>query len=94
MTPERQGTLANIQLQIEELVLHGFAPGDRYRIGEAVERELARLFAEQGVPSSLLASLEVASLDGGAFQVAPGARADAIGAQVAQSVYGGVSHER
>ena len=34
-------------------MLHGFAPGDRYRIGDAVERELARLFAEQGVPPSL-----------------------------------------
>ena len=94
MTPEPQGTLANVELHIEDLVLHGFAPGDRYRIGEAVERELAWLFAAQGVPSSLLATMEVASLDGGAFQMAPGARADAIGAQVAQAVYGGVSHER
>ena len=26
----------NVELHIEELVLHGFAPGDRHRIGEAV----------------------------------------------------------
>ena len=38
---------ANLNLHIEELVLHGFAPGDRYRIGEAVQQELTRLFAEQ-----------------------------------------------
>ena len=43
----------NIELHIEELVLHGFAPKDRYTIGEAVQRELSRLFAEQGVHSSL-----------------------------------------
>jgi len=47
MTPK------NIELHIEELVLHGLSPGDRYRIGEAVEQELTRLLADQGVPESL-----------------------------------------
>src|SRR3712207_3298477 len=62
-------TPVNIELHIEELVLHGFAPGDRYRIGEAVQRELARLFAEQGVPPSLVGGGEVAHLDGGSFAI-------------------------
>lgn len=79
----------SIELYIEELVLHGFAPGDRYRIGDAVERELARLFAEQGVPPSLVQEAEVARLDAGAFKIAPGARGGAVGAQVAHKVYGG-----
>ncbi len=30
----------NIELHIEELVLHGFSPNDRHAIGEAVQREL------------------------------------------------------
>ena len=30
---------SNIKLHIEELVLHGFAPGDRYTIADAVERD-------------------------------------------------------
>lgn len=47
MTPE------NIELHIEKLVLHGFAPGAHSRIGEAVQQELTRLFLEQGVPRSL-----------------------------------------
>ena len=38
----------NIELHIEELVLHGFSPRDRDAIGEAVQRELTRLFVEQG----------------------------------------------
>ena len=85
MTPQ------NIELHIEELVLHGFAPGDRYRIGEAMERELARLFVEQDTPPSLAREREVARVDGGAFEVKPGSGAEAIGAQVAQAVYGGLS---
>ena len=79
---------ANVELHIEELVLHGFAPGDRYRIGAAVERELARLFGDAGVPPSLMQSIDVGRLTGGAFQVAPDAKAETIGAQVAQAVYG------
>ena len=81
----------NIELHIEELILHGFDSGDRYRIGAAVEAELARLFAEQGVPPSLIHGGEVAHLDGGAFEVAPGSGAEAIGDQVAQALYGGLN---
>jgi len=81
----------NVELHIEELVLRGFAPGDRYRIGEAVERELARLLDEQSVPPSLAQGSEVAGLDGGAFEVAHGSKAEAVGIQVAQAVYGGLS---
>jgi hypothetical protein len=84
MTPYR------IELHIEELVLHGFAAKDRHAIGEAVQRELSRLFAEQGVHPSLAKGHKVERLDGVAFQVKQGSRADAIGAQVAQSVYGGL----
>ncbi len=81
----------DIELHVEELVLHGFAPGDRYRIGEAVKRELVRLFVEQGTPPSLARGREVSRLDSGAFEVKPGFRAGAIGVQVAQAVYGGFS---
>lgn len=80
----------NIEIHIEELVLHGFAPGDRYCLGAAVELELARLFAERGVPPSLAQGAEFADMGGGAFEMAPGSRSEAIGAQVAQAVYGGL----
>jgi hypothetical protein len=73
------------------MVLHGFAPGDRYGIAQAVKHELARLFAEQGVPPSLGQAAEVAQLDAGSIKIAPGARAEAVGAQVALQVYGGFS---
>ena len=78
----------NIELNIDELVLHGFSPGDRYSIGEAVERELTRLLADRGVPQSLERGGEIANMDGGAFEVAQGSRAQVVGAQVAKAVYG------
>jgi hypothetical protein len=80
-----------LELHIEELVLHGFMPQDRHWIGAAVEAELTRLFAEQGVPPSLAQGGEMAHLDGGAFDVAPSSTAEAIGCQVAQALYGGLN---
>jgi hypothetical protein len=81
----------SLEVHIEALVLYGFAPGDRYRIGEAVERELTRLFGEQGVPSSLVRNLEVSGLDGNTFEVVPGSKAAVIGTQIARMVYQGLS---
>jgi hypothetical protein len=80
----------NIELNIEELVLYGFSPSDRHRIGEAVEQELTRLLADRGVPESLERGREIANMDGGAFEIAQGSRADVVGAQVAKAVYEGL----
>jgi hypothetical protein len=80
----------NVELRIEELVLHGFPPGNHDRIGESVERELTRLFTERGVPPSLARDGEVGSLGTGAFEMDPGLGAEAIGAQVAHSLYEGL----
>jgi hypothetical protein len=84
-------TRANVELHIEELVLHGFAPGERHNISDAVERELARLFSEQETPSQLSLSAEIPQLDGGAFEVAHGSKPEVIGSQVAQALYGRLS---
>ncbi len=81
------GRRPSVEWRIEELVLHGFSPGDRYRIGEAVERELTRLLAEQGVPPSLNELGEVDRLDGGEFKIATGTQAETIGVQVARALY-------
>lgn len=70
-------------------MLHGFSPGDRHRIGEAVELELTRLFTEQGISYSMSKGGEFTRLDGGQFNVAPNSKAEAIGTQIAQSVYAG-----
>lgn len=82
---------ARIELHIEELVLHGVAPGDRYRVAEAIEGELARLFQEQGIPPGLTGGGSGASLDGGSFGVAPGAGPRRTGAQAGRAIYRGLS---
>lgn len=81
----------NVIIEIEELVLHGFPAGQRYAIAEAVERELARLVGERGVPPGLAVAQDAAWVDGGAFDAAPGARPQQIGVQVARAVYGGLT---
>ena len=79
-----------IDLHIEELVLDGFPPGDRHRIGAALERELARLLGERGVPATWTGGGEAARLDGGKFEMRPGTRPERMGAQIAQSVFRGM----
>jgi hypothetical protein len=81
----------HVELHIETLVLHGFAPGDHHRIGAVMARELARLLAEHGVPSFLAHNIAGPSRDPGVFNVAPGATVEALGVQVAQAVYEGLN---
>jgi hypothetical protein len=76
-----------VKLRIEELVLEGFAAGDRYHIGDALEAELVRLLAEQGVPPPLARGFEVAHQDGGEFMVAPDDKLEKTGEQAACAVY-------
>lgn len=89
---ETRNSRRSVELRIEELVLHGFAPQDCSRIAQAVERELTRLLlAEGGLPPSVAQSGGLFHLDGGDFEITPGSSADAIGAQVAQTLYGGLN---
>ena len=89
--PVTNGPPHTVELHIEELVLHGFAPRDRYSLADAVERTLVRLFAERGVPPSLINGVEVARLDAGAFRLAGDSGADAVGARIAEALYGGLN---
>jgi hypothetical protein len=75
----------NIIIEIDELVLHGFPATDRYRIGEAVHEELARIFAERGLTEGRPGSAG-AVLDGNTFHAAD-MRFATIGAGVAEAVY-------
>jgi hypothetical protein len=79
----------SIELHIEELVLHGFAPGDRCAIGDAVERELTRLLGEQRVPSLLRSENATDEIKGATFNVVDNSKPLAIGHQVARAVYQG-----
>jgi len=81
---------SDIHLHIEELVLHGFAPGDKHGISEAVERELARLISDGAGFSIFSENTSRDRLDGGHFRMADSAKPAAIGAQIAGAVLGGI----
>jgi len=81
---------AKIELHIEELVLHGFTAADRYLIGDALQVELTRMFSEQGMPSGFARNIETDRVDAGSFHVITGAQVPAIGARLAQALYGGL----
>ncbi len=78
---------ADIELYIEELVLHGFAASDRHAVAEAVEQELARLLAEQGLPEAWRVETSIDRLEGAAFSAARAVGPRTTGAQVARTVY-------
>jgi hypothetical protein len=83
------GMKQKVELHIEKLFLHGFDQVNRHRVGEAVKCELTRLLAEQEVPFLLSRSGDFGELDGEAFNLPSSSKPEAIGAQVAQSVYTG-----
>ncbi|HWK89971.1 MAG TPA: hypothetical protein VNP72_08240 [Longimicrobium sp.] len=80
--------MEDVELHVDELVLHGFRPADRRAVGEAVRAELARLIGERGLPAGFRAADGAARLDGGSFRVSPGHRPADVGAAVARAVYG------
>jgi hypothetical protein len=73
-------------LRIDELLLHGFRPSDRYVIAAAVERELGRLFTEKGVPPGGEAR-SFFQVDAGFFEVPHDATPDAVGTGVARAIH-------
>ncbi len=89
--PSTLDSRRSVKMHIEELVLYGFATGDRYRIGAAVRNELERLLVEGGLAAALVESRSIEALDGGSFSFAPGAKAQTIGTHAARAVYGGLT---
>jgi len=82
---------AKIDLYIEELILRDVPYALRHRIVAAVEHELARLLSEQDLPLSMAQGAHIPQIDIGTIQLALNAKPDAIGAQIAQSVYQNLS---
>jgi hypothetical protein len=82
-----------VELNIEDIVLHGFAPAASYRFGEAIERELGRLFAEQGIPAWMTREREVSHPITTQCTVSPQAEPEAIGVQIARAIMGDLSNE-
>ena len=74
-------------MHIEQIVLHGYAPGDTRRLGEALQAELTRLVQKHGVNSSGMENLSLQTLDGGRLKAAERPSTEALGARLAQRIH-------
>jgi len=84
----------NIDLHIEELILVGFAPGDRQRIAEAVQEELARLLRENKLPAVLEQGGAIPRLNAGSFTVRTGEKPEFIGRHIGEMLYQGIAEDQ
>jgi hypothetical protein len=83
----------DVDLHVERLVLDGLSldadAGQRLRA--VMETELSRLLTEHGLPGSLQAGAEIASLNAGRVSLGSSARPESAGTDIAKAVYGGLS---
>jgi hypothetical protein len=88
-------SVPNIELKIDELILDGVPAAQRYQIADAVQRELAAQFEREGLPKSFRTSVSPVRdvVGGGTMSLAPGARADTIGGQLAGAIYQGITSD-
>ena len=85
--------MRNVEIHIEELILHGFHPADRQRIGEALEQELVRLASTQGISDGFSDDVHIPLLDGGSFQMGTGGRPETAGAGIARSLHRSINEK-
>ncbi len=76
----------NVELTVDELVLHGFPASERYAIGDAFQQELVRLFAGAG-PRAFRQDANRPRLDAGRVALPAQPRAATVGTRVARAVY-------
>jgi hypothetical protein len=76
-----------VEVHIDRLVLDGVPNADGRAIGGALERELARLLHEEGLPT-LPGVRSSDAVDAGVVEPGHEASAAAIGARLARGVYG------
>ena len=86
------GVRRAINLHIDELVLPGFAAGDRYGADAVRECHGAGCQAAGGIiPPAIANNADQPHVDAGTVQLTAGTKANSIGAQIAQAVHGGIT---
>ena len=75
----------NIDIDIERMILEGVAisPSQGRKLQAAVEAELTRLLATEGIPENWQKGGVVPHVTGGAIQVKPGTNPTQMGQQIA-----------
>jgi hypothetical protein len=75
-----------VEVRVDELLLVGFPPVQRHRIGEAAQRELGRLVTASDATWPA-AGGDLAVLTAGSFRLRPGASPEAAGREIGRAVY-------
>ena len=78
----------NIEINIERLVLHGFANSDKVQIGEAFQAALTEALANHGITSLLKHSIDISYINAGNISLQTNSKPASVGAAVANSVHG------
>ena len=76
-----------IDVHIEELVLHGFEPANRWLIADALEQELRGLLTAKGVPLQWLSNPE--RIQGARISAASLTKPERAGVEIAGAAYQG-----
>ncbi len=76
-----------IELHIEELVLHGFPPNQRHAIAQAIEMNLTRLLTEQQTPAAWQQNGKVRSINAGSIHINNVSKTEVTGNKIANAVY-------
>jgi hypothetical protein len=77
-----------VEIVIDELILHGFSPAERYAIGDSLALELERLITDQGFQA--YENVDTPVLKAAPVMLQANAKSNTVGSQVAQAVYGGL----
>ena len=85
------GRARSVHVRIEALSLDGFDPGQRYRIAQAVQRELTRLLAARSFDGSLGVAREAPRVDAGSFAFRDEDPPHKIGAAIARATFLGLT---
>lgn len=81
-----------LEIHIQRLVLDGIdiSPGQEGPLQEALQTELSRMLAADGLAPRLLGGGALARVRGGDIQLTGDSDPAQLGGQVAQAVYGGI----
>lgn len=83
----------NLEFNIEQLIFEGFSSRERFRISNAIQQQLTRIFRENGIPTSLKNNGNINRLNLQNIDVPSGQKPETIGQQVAQNLYSALNSE-
>ena len=82
---------SRIVVRIDELILDGVAPGDRYVIADAVRNALAEQLEQSGAGPSWNRGVHIERIDAGECRLPRRAGAGTLGSRIGETIYRGIT---